>query len=132
MPERFRMIHIPVEGDITEVEAEPRFFLKDMIEQIKTLPLVNSFGETYEGGMMWPRVVMLVDEEGLLKNLPHNPRANLFYPGGLIVGDALFVGSLWDDEDMGFDWNWLPDDITVDWVKAEMSRLSLLRTGRPM
>lgn len=126
-----RMIHVPVEGDVVEVDVEPESIIKDLIEQVKTQELANSFGEAYSGPRYTPRVVMLVDESGLLKNLPHNPRANLFYPHGLIVGDALFVGVTFTVEE-GYDWTSLPDDMTLDWWKAEASRYYLLRTGHPM
>lgn len=126
-----RMIHVPVEGDVVEIDVDPESILKDLIEQVKTQEIVNAFGQTFMGPGFYPRVVMLVDEEGLLKNLPHNPRANLFYPHGLIVGDALFVGVTFTHEE-GYDWTSLPDDVTLDWWKAEASRYYLLRTGQYM
>lgn len=39
------------------------------------------------------RLVMVVNEEGLIHSLPQNPRASIFYPFGAgIVGDAFILG----------------------------------------
>lgn len=54
-------------------------------------------------------MVMVVDEEGLLKRLEHNPRASIYYPGfDGIKGDAFLVA------ENGPDFTSLPEAI-VDW-----------------
>lgn len=62
------------------------------------------------------RVVMLVDEEGLGKGLPFNPRASILYGmhvhGQPIVGDAFIVGEIRDSEGE-WDWGPLPDYLTM-------------------
>lgn len=67
--------------------------------------------------MSWDRsTVMLVDDEGLLRDSPYNVRASLVsrYPAGL-VGDALVVGEgLVDGE---------PDFVSVSNVAAHMITL---------
>lgn len=43
------------------------------------------------------RLLMVVDEEGLLTHKPRNTRAACFYPGGRIVGDVLIVADGGED-----------------------------------
>lgn len=84
-----------------------------------------------------PAVIMWVDGEGLLKNLTHNPRATLFYPGGMIVGTAVLTGEgLVKDED-GYtepDTISLPECVTVKSVaraieKEVLSELEAIDRG---
>ena len=48
--------------------------------------VVNTCRQSY----LFEEVVMLVDEEGLLKELPKNPVGSYLY-GGLIVGDVILA-----------------------------------------
>jgi hypothetical protein len=47
------------------------------------------------------KFVMVVDEEGRLKNLPSNPICSHIHRG-IIAGDALFLREDWTDEGMDF------------------------------
>lgn len=106
-----RGIRIPYDIDlpIEEVEVGPYPGINDAlsvhtipgrrvwIERVKTpelhsLAQVDYDPETRRGGSPFPSVDMWVDEEGLVKRLPWNVRASVFYPLGVIAGDAILLG----------------------------------------
>jgi hypothetical protein len=62
-------------------------------------------------------MVMLVDEEGLLKRLPFNTRASIYYPFGPgISGDAIVLGQglvSYNHAEAEPDWFGLPQEFTA-------------------
>lgn len=77
------------------------------------------------GGNGYPTVVMIVDEEGRLKNLPFNLRAAMLYhPRAIIAGDAFLVGEGMVLDEEGFeepDFISLPDVVTIERVTEHLS-----------
>lgn len=64
--------------------------LSDYFEVVRTRPLNALMGDSTKSWTRYPAVVMLVDEDGLQKRLPFNPRASCFYDGR-IVGTAILM-----------------------------------------
>lgn len=71
------------------------------------------------GGSRFPSIVMVVDEEGLLKRLSFNSRASVFYNGGPIVGDVLLVG---EDDETGEGPDFTGLSVSVEDVEAVIGR----------
>lgn len=97
-----RAIKIPTAGPVEEVEWD---HLAEVGAPGSIQSIIGGFVEPVHP-MGQPGYLLLVDEEGLLKNLAPNLGATLLAGRGLLVGDALVVG---DSETME-----LPDDITVE------------------
>lgn len=95
-----------------------------MVERVATNTLNRVYPDLIPG--RYPQVNMWVDEEGLLKSLPYNARATLFYPGGGIVGNAILTGEGLVKSEDGFmepDLVTLPDSVTVRSVQSVMDHL---------
>lgn len=119
---------IPVDARVAGVDLDlddPRGLLRQTVgddsylERVSTQALFD-FGRTLGFGSPERCVTMLVDESGVLKSLPINPLASVFYPGGVIYGNAWLVGAELDPLE-GWNWVSLPD--TVDWAKAVTDKI---------
>lgn len=79
-------------------------------------------------GVPFGSIDMLVDEEGLVKDLPVNVGASAFYvldhSKAVICGPAALVGVGLDDEG-GEDWIGLPESITAEAVLDWSMRIAL-------
>lgn len=98
-----------VDLDLDDLRALLRQTVGDdaYLEQVRTQALYDlGFSEGLPRGQM---VVMLVDDSGVIRGLPLNARASLFYPGGFIAGDAWLVLSERDPLE-GDVWVGLPED----------------------
>ena len=89
---KFKAKLIPVDGDVIEMEVQAdlnavcRLLQCDIFQTVRTAD-----------GMM------LVDDSGLVKGLPQNPRASELYAGGYIAGPAvLFTQAEWEAYDAAF------------------------------
>lgn len=87
-------------------------------------PLYKTIGQTVHGWIevvqvrrLPERYLMLVNEEGLLLNLPENPIAGWLYAGGYIAGPAVILQRVWTDDgpDIG-----LLSEEDVEEVKARL------------
>jgi hypothetical protein len=107
-----KAIHIPADpaepitlrevGDLSTWQGMDSLFPGSITERVR-------FGRADERNRVVPftdgdaMVVMLVDENGLIYNLPPNPRATTLYRSGvhdgLIVGDAYLVLQRVSDDD---------------------------------
>lgn len=59
------------------------------------------------------QMVMVVNEEGRLRGLPQNPRAEIYYPHGPIVGDVFLIGEgpvRYDEDEIEPDFFGLPPE----------------------
>jgi hypothetical protein len=84
---------MPVDGEIVDLDLPP-----DIGKVLALLGDAELFQtvRTREG-------MMLVDDNGLRKGLPQNPRASDLYAGGYIAGPAvLFTQAEWDVYDAAF------------------------------
>lgn len=83
---KYYVIKLDTDGSITTVETEKAPDLKFLYEQIGC-SLIESVN-------LWGDYIMLVDEEGWLKEMPvANPRASLLYSGSLssIAGNVVIM-----------------------------------------
>ena len=87
----------------------------DLVEQVR-LPL---------SGDLYYKMAMVVDENGMLKDLPANPTAGLLYAGDstAIAGDAYLVGLEMTDE--GLDWGTLPDSVQAEEIDEIIDTISI-------
>ena len=112
-----KIIKVDVLGAVTEHEycADTLCELIDptceLVEKVCPRRLYDVFGMSNDSGR---GVVMLVDEEGLMKYLPVNEFGSWLYGtdihGNPIVGDVLFVGTEYCKDGIRF--CGLPDDVS--------------------
>lgn len=115
-----RAIRIPVEGapEVIDIDLRtskaPQEIIGGWIEQVTINTDVAAYLDVAQR-----EVVMLVDEEGLVKARDINRTATGFYTGdprrGIICGPALLVGQEYSDE--GYDWAGLPGTVTPEQVE---------------
>jgi hypothetical protein len=121
-----RLIKIPVSGPLVEVFVEDFgypalntvLFDKDtLIEPVR--PKGFDLFSTPD-----TKVIFVVDEEGLLKELPLNTRASLLYGSHVhqqpIVGDAYVLFETFDPMEGGI-WTGLPEHITIPEVEQAIA-----------
>lgn len=125
-----RVISIPVEGPITEL-TDVRFEFPHLHKKLfgnngtSYIERVNPAGlAPINARLAETRVVMVVDEEGMLKHLPHNIRAGYLYGtqahGTPVFGNAFILGEgdVFDEEwGPGVDFIGLPDGVTVKLIE---------------
>lgn len=93
-----RCVYIGVSGFFTVKQIDSR---KDLNDEIRRL-LGGAFYEVVRPALMPDKYLMLVDDEGLLKNLPINPTASILYGclqhGSPICGPALIMKEIVTDD----------------------------------
>jgi hypothetical protein len=136
-----RAIRIPASGEITEINECPLEFphlnevalgSRESLVEIVRPRFINGDMRLSETGV---NLVLLVDEEGLIKRLTPNMRATILYipsPSyrGWIAGDALLLAEDFvkvEDETGSYyapDLVGLPDDVTLSSLKGVLADLS--------
>ena len=92
-----KMMFLPVEGEPTLINFESDY--RDLAQLIGAKYVEQAFTKFYKSGL-----VMIVNEDGKLYDLPVNKKATTLYEAGELVGNAIVLKADWAGDEI----EWFP------------------------